>query len=141
MSRTPLLAKKPMSNWMLWPMIGSAPRKSSISLARFALEFDGAPLDAHEIAVTEADFDQAFEALDPALIEAIEFAIDNIRRFHQAQKPAGLGFHEIRPGAFVGERYGPIPSVACYVPRGKGSFPSVLMMTTVPAVVAGVPSG
>ena len=44
-----------------------------------------------------------------------------------------------RPGAFVGERYGPIPSVACYVPRGKGSFPSMLMMTTIPAVVARVP--
>ena len=121
------------------PIIEAVREQGDEALARFALEFDGAPLDAHDIAATEADFDQAFEALDPALIEAIEFAIDNIRRFHQAQKPAGLGFHEIRPGAFVGERYGPIPSVACYVPRGKGSFPSVLMMTTVPAVVAGVP--
>jgi len=46
---------------------------------------------------------------------------------------------EVRPGAFAGERFTPIPSVACYVPRGKGSFPSVVMMTTVPAVVAGVP--
>ena len=121
------------------PIIEAVREQGDEALARFALEFDGAPLDAREIAATEAEFDQAFEALDPALIEAIEFAIDNIRRFHQAQKPAGLGFHEIRPGAFVGERYGPIPSVACYVPRGKGSFPSVLMMTTVPAVVAGVP--
>ena len=46
---------------------------------------------------------------------------------------------EVRPGAFAGERWTPIPSVACYVPRGKGAFPSVMMMTTVPAVVAGVP--
>jgi histidinol dehydrogenase len=46
---------------------------------------------------------------------------------------------EIRPGVFAGEKVNPIPSVACYVPRGKGSFPSVVMMTTIPAVVAGVP--
>ena len=46
---------------------------------------------------------------------------------------------EIRPGAFAGDRWHPIPSVALYVPRGKGAFPSVTMMTTVPAVVAGVP--
>jgi histidinol dehydrogenase len=46
---------------------------------------------------------------------------------------------EVRKGAFAGERWTPIRSVACYVPRGKGAFPSVMMMTTVPAVVAGVP--
>jgi hypothetical protein len=46
---------------------------------------------------------------------------------------------EMRPGAFAGDRHVPIDSVACYVPRGKGSFPSVLLMTTIPAVVAGVP--
>jgi histidinol dehydrogenase len=47
---------------------------------------------------------------------------------------------EIRPGAFAGDRYLPINSVALYVPRGKGSFPSVTMMTAVPGVVAGVPN-
>ena len=46
---------------------------------------------------------------------------------------------EIRPGAFAGERCIPIDSVACYVPRGKGAFPSVLMMTAIPALIAGVP--
>ena len=46
---------------------------------------------------------------------------------------------EIRPGAFAGDRFLPIDSVALYVPRGKGAFPSVTMMTAVPGVVAGVP--
>jgi histidinol dehydrogenase len=45
----------------------------------------------------------------------------------------------MRPGAFAGDRFTPIRSVALYVPRGKGAFPSVTMMTAVPAVVAGVP--
>jgi len=47
---------------------------------------------------------------------------------------------EIRPGVLVGERATPIDSVACYSPRGKGSFPVVTLMTAIPAVVAGVPS-
>ena len=46
---------------------------------------------------------------------------------------------EIRPGAFAGERWHADPLGRLYVPRGKGAFPSVTMMTTVPAVVAGVP--
>ena len=46
---------------------------------------------------------------------------------------------EIRPGAHVGERFAPIDSAACYSPRGKGSFPSVTLMSVIPAVVAGVP--
>jgi histidinol dehydrogenase len=50
-----------------------------------------------------------------------------------------MWFNEIRPGVFAGERSRPIPSVACYVPRGKGAFPSVALMTTIPAKVAGVP--
>src|SRR5262249_54433560 len=53
-------------------------------------------------------------------------------------KPEAMWMHEIRPGAFAGDRWHPIPSVALYVPRGKGAFPSVTMMTSVPAVVAGV---
>lgn len=121
------------------PIIEAVRKEGDEALARFAREFDGAPLRAHEIQATEADFDAAIDTLDRAVIEALEFAVDNIRRFHQAQMPRAMGFHEIRPGAFVGERHGPIPSVACYVPRGKGSFPSMLMMTTIPAVVAGVP--
>ncbi len=53
--------------------------------------------------------------------------------------PEEMWLKEVRPGAFAGDRYRPIPSVACYVPRGKGAFPSVTMMTTIPAAIAGVP--
>jgi histidinol dehydrogenase len=49
-----------------------------------------------------------------------------------------MWLHEIRPGAFGGDRSSPIPSVACYVPRGKGAFPSAALMLALPAKVAGV---
>lgn len=109
------------------------------ALARFARDFDKAPVDADDLKATEADFDAAFDALDDAVIEAIRYAVGNIRKFHAAQLPEEMWMQEVRPGVLAGERTRPIPSVACYVPRGKGSFPSVVMMTTVPAVVAGVP--
>ena len=120
------------------PIIEAVRQEGDAALARFANEFDRSPVKADEIAATPADFDAAFKAVEPEVIAAIEFAVENIRKFHTDQKPEEMWLHEMRPGAFAGDRFRPIPSVACYVPRGKGSFPSVVMMTTIPAVVAGV---
>jgi hypothetical protein len=108
------------------------------ALARFARDFDKAPVQANEIAATEADFDAAEKALAPDVREAMEYAAVSIRKFHEDQKPDDMWLHEIRPGAFAGDRITAIPSAACYVPRGKGAFPSVALMTSIPAKVAGV---
>lgn len=121
------------------PIIEAVRTEGDEALARFARELDRAEVGAHDIAATPEDFDAAFETLDPELVSVLEYAADNIRRFHQAQMPQEMWMQEIRPGAFAGERVTPIDSVACYSPRGKGSFPSVTLMTVVPAVVAGVP--
>ena len=108
------------------------------ALARFARDFDKAPVQANEIAATEADFDAAEKALSPEVRAAMEFAAHSIKKFHEDQKPEEMWLHEIRPGTFAGDRSSPIPSVACYVPRGKGAFPSVALMLPIPARVAGV---
>lgn len=121
------------------PIIEAVRVEGDEALARFARDYDKAPVTADAIAATPDDFDAAFEALDPELVSVLEYAADNIRRFHQNQMPEGMWMKEIRPGVFAGERVTPIDSVACYSPRGKGSFPSVTLMTVVPAVVAGVP--
>jgi histidinol dehydrogenase len=109
------------------------------AIAELAREIDGTTLDPAGLEATEAEFEAAEKALAADVKESIRYAIDNIRRFHERQKPEEMWIMEIRKGAFAGERWTPIRSVACYVPRGKGAFPSVMMMTTVPAVVAGVP--
>lgn len=109
------------------------------AIVRLAREIDGIALEQDRLLAREEEFTAAERALEPAVKEAIGYAVDNIRRFHERQKPEPMWLMEVRPGAFAGERWSPIPSVACYVPRGKGAFPSVMMMTTVPAVVAGVP--
>ncbi|MFV0333931.1 MAG: histidinol dehydrogenase [Tropicimonas sp.] len=122
------------------PIIEAVRTEGDAALIRFGREFDGAEgLTESTLKATEADFDAAFDAVAPEVIEAIRFGIGNIRAFHEEQAPEPMWLKEIRPGAFAGDRFTPIESVALYVPRGKGSFPSVTMMTSVPGVVAGVP--
>lgn len=122
------------------PIIEAVRTEGDAALARFGRELDGAKgLTEGNLKATEAEFDAAFDAVDKEVIEAIEHGIENIRSFHEEQKPEPMWFKEIKPGAFAGDRYTPIRSVALYVPRGKGAFPSVTMMTAVPGVVAQVP--
>ncbi len=120
------------------PIIDAVRDRGDVALIEFARTYDGATVAPDAIKVSAADFDRALAATERNVIEAIEYGIDGIRRFHQAQMPQQMWMQEVHPGAFAGERTTAIPSVACYVPRGKGSFPSVAMMTTTPAVVAGV---
>ena len=123
------------------PIIDVVRDEGDAALVRFGRELDKAPsLTRETLKVSEAEFDEAFDLVDAELTEAIRFAIDNIRTFHEEQLPEPMWLKEIRPGAFAGDRFLPINSVALYVPRGKGSFPSVTMMTSVPGIVAGVPN-
>lgn len=123
------------------PIIDAVKSEGDAALVRFGRDFDKAtPLTAETLKVSEAEFDEAFAAVDDKVIEAIRFGIENIRTFHEEQVPEPMWLKEVRPGAFAGDRYLPINSVALYVPRGKGSFPSVTMMTSVPGVVAKVPN-
>lgn len=121
------------------PIIEAVRREGDGALLRFARELDRAEVKPGALQVTEAEFDHAFTLVEDDVKEAIRFGIDNIRRFHEEQKPEAMWLKEMRPGAYAGDRFTPIRSVALYVPRGKGAFPSVTMMTAVPAVVAGVP--
>jgi histidinol dehydrogenase len=121
------------------PIIEAVRTEGDAALIRFACEFDKAEVRPGDLKATQAEFDAAFKTVEADVIEAIRFGIDNIRRFHEEQKPEAMWLKEMRPGAFAGDRFTPIRSVALYIPRGKGAFPSVTMMTAVPAVVAGVP--
>ena len=120
------------------PIIEAVRTEGDVALARFARQFDKAPVEADALAATEADFERAEKTLDPKVKEALAFMAGSIRKFHEDQKPEEMWFHEIRPGVFAGDRTTAIPSVACYVPRGKGAFPSSVMMAAIPASVAGV---
>ena len=107
------------------PIIEAVVKEGDKALARFARAFDKAPLEPSQIAATETDFAAAEKALDPKLRAAMEFAAGSIRRFHRSRNRRKCGSTKSGPGVFAGDRVRPIPSAACYVPRGKGAFPSV----------------
>ncbi len=121
------------------PIIEAVRQQGDAALVRFAAQFDGASIEAGSIAATEDDFSRAYNQLDAEFIDVLKYSAENIRRFHVKQMPDLDWMMEIRPGVSVGERTTPIDSVACYSPRGKGSFPSVTLMSVIPAVVVGVP--
>ena len=120
------------------PIIEAVRNEGDAALLRFARELDKANVADGNLKVSEAEFDAAFDKVEKDVIESIRFGIENIRHFHEEQRPETMWLKEVRPGAFAGDRYTPVASVALYVPRGKGAFPSVTMMTSVPAVIAGV---
>lgn len=108
------------------------------ALIRFTKEFDGVDLSNRPLKVTEEEFLEAEKILDDSVKDALKYAVENIRLFHEAQKPESIHLKEIRPGILAGERPTPIDSAGLYVPRGRGSFPSMLYMLAIPARAAGV---
>ena len=108
------------------------------ALREYTAKYDKADISALPLLVSQDEFDKAEDELEENVKDAIRYAIENVMRFHTAQKPEAMSFCEIRPGVFAGERALSIPSAGLYVPRGRGSFPSMLYMLAVPAVIAGV---
>jgi histidinol dehydrogenase len=109
------------------------------AVADATAKWDRATVAADQLLVSQAAIDEAHATIDPALLDAIRVAIAQVRAFNEAQVEAAPSWRkETRPGVVVGERHHPIPSAGLFVPCGKGSFPSVLVMIGVPAIVAGV---
>jgi histidinol dehydrogenase len=109
------------------------------AVVKYARRFDAPEFHAGLLRVTPEQFSRARKQVPDNVVAAIELAHSNIRTFHEHQMPEPMWFTEVRPGIMAGEKITPIPSVALYVPRGKGAFPSVMLMLSVPAKVAGVP--
>ena len=121
------------------PIIEAVRAEGDAALHGFARAFDAVTAARMELRTPPSEFEEAFERVPREVRAALEHAIANIRRFHEAQMPEQLWLKEVEPGVWAGDRHTPIESVACYIPRGKGSFPSVVNMTAIPGTVAGVP--
>ena len=105
------------------------------ALRRYEKQFDGAELDG--LFVTEEELDAAWAQVDPALLETLRQAADNIRAFHSRQRHEGFVLAD-RPGVVMGQRYTPIDSVGVCVPGTPTAFPSTVLMDVIPAKLAGV---
>ena len=109
------------------------------AVLKYTEKFDRVKLTQDKIKVTTEEIEAGYERLDPEVRESIAYAAKNIRDFHEKQMPEEMWFTNVDKGLMVGEKTTPIVDVCLYVPRGKGSFPSVLLMLGIPAVVAKVP--
>jgi len=113
-------------------------RDGDAALVEFTRQFDAPDYEQANLKATPEDFAHARDQVGAEVVAAIEHAHANIKRFHEEQMPEPMWFMEVRPGIMAGEKITPVASTGLYVPRGKGSFPSVMLMLTIPAKVAGV---
>lgn len=120
-------------------VIDQVQQRGDAAVVAFAREFDAPNFTVDMLRATAQDFERARATLAPEVIRALEMAHGNIRSFHEEQLPEPMWFTEVRPGIMAGEKVTPIASAGLYVPRGKGAFPSVMLMLGTPAIVARVP--
>ncbi len=109
------------------------------ALVDYTRRWDCAEFEATWLRASAQDFAAARSKVSNEVIAAIEAAHANIQNFHQKQMPEEMWFSELQPGVMAGEKVTPVASAGLYVPRGKGAFPSVMLMLATPARVAGVP--
>lgn len=115
-------------------IIEAVRRQGDAALAEYTQRFDG--VVPGNLRVTEAEFAAAEQAVEPELAEALRGALENIERFHRRQ--LDNSWWDAGPGWVVGQRSLPLRSVGAYVPGGTAAYPSSVLMTVVPAWVAGV---
>ncbi len=101
----------------------------------YTAKFDKAELD--DLKVSEEEIKKAYDELDGELIKALESSSANIEKFHKAQIPEEWEM-EVIPGITAGQIIRPINSVGCYIPGGRAVYPSTILMTVIPAKIAGV---
>jgi histidinol dehydrogenase len=117
------------------PILDSVRKQGDKALMKYARKFDG--LERKSVRVPERELTAACGKLSPEFREAVETACANIREFAQMQMPP-VQFREMEPGLRVGQIVRPLDTVAAYIPAGRYPLPSTLMMTVIPAQVAGV---
>ena len=111
-------------------------RNGDRALLRYAAQFDGLA-SATQLRIDPQEMAEAWRMIDPSLREALRIASRQIRVFSKQQLPKSWS-RIATPGLTVGQLVRPIGSVGCYVPSGRHPLPSTLLMTAIPAQVAGV---
>ena len=104
------------------------------ALRDYTKRFDGADLD--ELAVSQAEIEEAFASVSPEFIEIMEASAKNIRAFHEKQVRNSFVLTE-QNGVILGQKVTPIEKVGIYVPGGTAALSSTVLMDAIPAKIAG----
>jgi histidinol dehydrogenase len=107
------------------------------ALFEYTRRFDKTELTKDTIRVTETEIEEAYQKLDPSVLEVIRKAIKNIETYHEKQKQYSW-FDTTTNGTILGQKVTPIAAAGVYVPGGKAAYPSSVLMNVIPAKVAGV---
>ena len=107
------------------------------ALFDYTARFDGATINKDNIFVTEEEIKEAYDAVDPKLLEVIRKSLVNIRTYHEKQRQNSW-FDSQDKGIILGQKVTALARVGVYVPGGKAVYPSSVLMNIVPAKVAGV---
>ena len=108
------------------------------ALFAYTKQFDKVEINKGTIRVTEEEIKEAYDTIDPALLDVIRKALVNIRTYHEKQIQNSW-FTSTTNGTMLGQKVTPLNRVGVYVPGGKAVYPSSVLMNIVPAKVAGVP--
>jgi histidinol dehydrogenase len=115
-------------------ILASVRDRGDAAVRELTARFDGVEVD--ELAVPPADWKRALDSIAPALRAALEEAAGTIEAFQRAEAAADVRWE--RDGLCVRTRRVPVDRAGCYVPGGRAAYPSTVLMTAVPAKVAGV---
>lgn len=118
-------------------IIDSVRENGDEALISYEKKFDRCDLTPETLRVSEQEIREAYEALDPALVEVMRKAAENIRVYHEKQKRTSW-ITTREDGVILGQKVTPIEVSGCYVPGGRAVYPSSVLMNIVPAKVAGV---
>jgi len=105
------------------------------ALKEYGKKFDGVELDSLE--VSEQEKQEALKLVEPKFLEILKQAKDNITLYHEKQKKSGFELQK-EDGVVLGQKVIPLEKVGLYVPGGTATYPSTVLMDSIPAMVAGV---
>jgi histidinol dehydrogenase len=117
-------------------IVADVRRQGDRALLRYAAKFDGLA-GPEALRITPDEMSAAWKAIDTELRQALSTAADQIRAFARRQLPASWNISSVS-GLLTGQLVRPLEAVGCYVPSGRHPLPSTLLMTVIPAQVAGV---
>jgi len=118
-------------------IVADVQKRGDSALLRYAARLDGL-VDPLKLRVSQDEMAAAWNTLDPALQNALSTAAAQIRGFAERQMPNSWTYSPVL-GLSTGQLVRPLDAVGCYVPSGRHPLPSTLLMTAIPAQVAGVP--
>ncbi|MGB7283803.1 MAG: histidinol dehydrogenase [Candidatus Acidiferrum sp.] len=119
-------------------IIAGVRERGDVALFAYAKKFDGVDLRRGGVWISQREIDAARKQVSAEFLSAVRHAERNIRRVAEKQLPLPWSL-ELEPGVAISQLVRPIESIGCYIPGGGFALVSTLLMTVIPAQVAGVP--